>query len=389
MNKLVISSFLLVVSSLNANDENILSKDKLKSFELSKKKVIEDTNKLKKDWINPINIRYTRKNDKNSGNSTQAMISVNQPIFKSGGIYRAIKYAQVNEEYANLDIRLQKKALIQKAYNLLFSIYENKLEIKKSTLLLKNAEIDVVRKKEQVINGILDASYLDNAILKLNTTKKNLIDLEYNEKDLINNFNNIASKNYKSFKLPVFKIITKENFIKQNLELSKVKSNIEVKNELKGMKVSQYLPSLSVAYNYIRNYNISSLSKTPQEVQNVGISVSIPIDVKTFNDIQSAQIDYLQAKLAFKDKVLEEKNFFKSTMAKIQGIKEKIKITRNDAKLYQSLLNTVKEEENAGLKTQSDFNTLLNSSKIKQVEIKIFKIQKQKELLNLYSKLKK
>lgn len=145
-------SILCPFALLNAKDEDILSKDRLKQFKLSEEKVIEDSAKLQKDWINPITITYS-KIDGEITDTEKTVISVNQPIFKSGGIYSAILYAKANKIYSNLDINLQRKEMIRKAYNLLFNIHKTNLEIKKSELILKNAQIDIVRKKEQVLNG--------------------------------------------------------------------------------------------------------------------------------------------------------------------------------------------------------------------------------------------
>ncbi|AXX93376.1 hypothetical protein CPU12_08455 [Malaciobacter molluscorum LMG 25693] len=380
-------SILCPFALLNAKDEDILSKDRLKQFKLSEEKVIEDSAKLQKDWINPITITYS-KIDGEITDTEKTVISVNQPIFKSGGIYSAILYAKANKIYSNLDINLQRKEMIRKAYNLLFNIHKTNLEIKKSELILKNAQIDIVRKKEQVLNGFLDTSYLDNAILDANTAKKNLADLKYQKKAFINNFNNIASNDYKIFKLPEFNIVSKKQFISNNLEILKSQADIETKKQLKTMTISQYLPTISATYDFTRNHS-NSANIVEKEVQNVGISISMPIDVRTFNDIESSQINYLKSKLSLKTQKLEEENFFRTQMQKIETIEEKIKITKDDYKLYSSLLNTIVEEKNAGLKTKSDVDTLLNSSKVKEVELKIFKIDKQLELLELYAKLKK
>ncbi|RXJ98528.1 hypothetical protein CRU98_09145 [Arcobacter sp. CECT 8986] len=387
LNLLLISA-LCPFALLNAKDEDILSKDRLKQFKLSEQQVIEDSAKLQKDWINPITITYS-KVDGEITDTEKTVISVNQPIFKSGGIYSAILYAKANEKYSNLDIDLQRKEMIRKAYNLLFNIHKTDLEIQKSQLVLKNAQIDIIRKKEQVLNGFLDTSYLDNAILDANTAKKNLADLKYQKKELINNFNNIASNDYKIFKLPEFSIVSKKQFMDSNLNIMKSKADIETKKELKTMTISQYLPTVSATYDFTRNHGNSSSNIVEKEVQNVGISVSMPIDVRTFNDIESSQINYLKSKLSLKTQKLEEENFFRTQMQKIETIDEKIDITKDDYKLYSSLLSTIVEEKNAGLKTKSDVDTLLNSSKVKEVELKIFKIDKQLELLELYAKLKK
>ena len=131
--KLLICSLisLNLYASNEAFDEKIISEKRLETFNLSKEQIEEDSSKLKKDWINPIN----------------------QPIFQSGGIYKAIKYADSSFDYASIELDQQKKELVKQALNLLYTIEKIDLNIQKAQYTLQNAKIDVNRKKEQVLNG--------------------------------------------------------------------------------------------------------------------------------------------------------------------------------------------------------------------------------------------
>lgn len=96
--RLKIFSSVVVVglcSSLSfGNEIEILSKDRADIFDLNKQKAIEDSAKLSKDWINPITYTYSSMEYRDSQNQDRtSVVAINQPIFKSGGIYRAIKYA--------------------------------------------------------------------------------------------------------------------------------------------------------------------------------------------------------------------------------------------------------------------------------------------------------
>ena len=58
LSKLLLGSLLL--SNLQASnnfDEEILSDTRKKTFDLNEKQIKEDSLKLKKDWINPINLQ--------------------------------------------------------------------------------------------------------------------------------------------------------------------------------------------------------------------------------------------------------------------------------------------------------------------------------------------
>ena len=75
----------------------------------------------------------------------------------------------------------------------------------------------------------MDASFLDNALLTLNSTKNSLVDLKYQKQELINSFNNISSKEYTNFELPTFKMFNEKEFIENNIELKKIEADINKK----------------------------------------------------------------------------------------------------------------------------------------------------------------
>ena len=118
-----------------------------------------------------------------------------------------------------------------------------------------------------------------------------------------------------------------------------------------------------------------------------GVSVSMPLDIRAFNDIEVEKINYLSSKLNLKNIELEEKNFYKTKLSKLKMLENKRKIALDDYKLYDSLLEVIIEEKNAELKTQSDVDILQNSQKIKSIELKIYELERQIELLDLYSKI--
>ncbi|MDD2888360.1 MAG: TolC family protein [Aliarcobacter sp.] len=381
----------LIFSNLYAQteafDEKILSEKRLKNFDLTKEQIQEDSSKLRKDWINPITYQYT--NNLGEDYKTQrSMISINQPIFQSGGIYEAIKYADNSYKYADLDLSQQKKELIKEALNILFRIEKTNLNIQKAQYTLENAKIDVNRKKEQVLNGFLDASYLDDALLTLNTTKHNLVDLKYQKEELINNFNNISSSDYTQFELPTFTIFSEKEFLENNINLKKIEADIDKKGNYSFMTMAKYLPSVNAYYNYSKYHETDDNIKLQKENdQTFGVSVTVPFDSRTFNDVQSKRIDYLKSKLNLENSISDEKTFFKSKLQKLSMLDERLQITKDDLEVYDSILKTINEEKIAQIKTQSDLDTLQNSQKIKSLDLKIYEIDKQLELLEMYVKL--
>ena len=381
----------LIFSNLYAQnqtfDEKILSEKRLKNFDLTKEQIQEDSSKLKKDWINPITYQFS--NNLGEEYKTQkSMISINQPIFQSGGIYQAIKYADNSYKYANLDLEKQKKELIKEALNLLFMIEKTNLNIQKAQYTLQNAKIDVDRKKEQVLNGFLDASFLDNALLTLNTTKHNLVDLKYQKQELINNFNNISSNDYTKFELPTFILFSEKEFLENNIDLKQIEADVDKKGNYSYMTMAKYLPSINAYYNYSKYHDIDdNIKLTKENEQTFGVNVTVPFDSRTFNDVQSKRIDYLKSKLNLENSLDDEKTFFKTKLEKITMLEERLQITKDDLEVYNSILKIINEEKEAQIKTQSDLDTLQNSQKIKSLDLKIYEIDKQLELLEMYAKL--
>lgn len=374
-------------TSLFADQNNILSDTKNQILKFSYEKAKEDSAKLNKDWINPVTYKYIYNNGEEY-DTHKSFISVSQPIFKSGGIYSAIKYASSMGEYSNTSIDIQKKELIKQTLDLLFEIHKNEITIKKQKLLIKNSELDIERKKEQVLNGVLDTSFLDNAILDANTKKNSLIDLQYQRETLLNNLANFTDRSYEELELPVFKLARDKEFIKNNIYVKQQKEDIQNSYWLKNMVTSQYLPSVSFIADYTKYHDTdNNPALTEDGTTNVGFNLIVPFNVNFSNDIQSSKIEYLQKKLSLEDKIKEETSIYKNALAKVKSLDDKIEIAKSDVELYDSLLTQIQEQYTVGMKTIIDVETMENSKKIKALEIKSLNIEKQIKLLEIYSRI--
>ena len=378
---------LILGSTLWAEQNNILSDNKNQILKYSYEKAMEDSKKLNKDWINPVTYKYVYNNGEYY-DTHKSLISVSQPVFKSGGIFSAIKYAGSMDKYGRTTVDIQKKELIKQALNLLFEIKKNEITIEKQKLLVKNSELDIQRKKEQVLNGVLDTSFLDNAILDANTKKNTLIDLEYQKQSLINNLANFTDTPYDQLELPVFKLEDEKKFIDNNIYLKQQKEDIQNSYWLKSMVTSQYLPSVNFVADYTKYHEIDhNPSLTTDGTTNVGFNLTIPLDIRYSNDIQSSKISYLQKKLALQDMIIEESNLYKNSLSMIKSLDKKIDIAKQDVELYDSLLTQIKEQFDVGMKTAVDVETMENSKKIKALETKSLNIDKQMQLLEIYSRI--
>ncbi len=379
---------LALSAALFANENNILSDNKNQILNYSYEKAKEDSSKLSKDWINPVTYQYAY-SDGEEYQTVSSSISVSQPIFKSGGIYSAIKYAGATGEYTKTTIDVRKKELIKQALDILFEIKKSDITIQKQKLLIKNAELDIQRKKEQVLNGIMDTSFLDNAIIDANTQKNSLIDLQYQKQTLINNLSNFTDNTPEELDLPVFKLRSNKEFLENNIYIKQQNEDIQNSYWLSRMVTSQYLPSVNITGSYSKYHKTDNKPSliADDSSSNIGVNITIPLDIRFSNDIQSSKIEYLQKKLDLDEKIKEENNIYKNSVAKIESLDKKIEIAKKDVELYDSLLIQLQEQLSVGMTTPTDVQTMENSKKIKALDVKSLNVEKQMELLNIYSRV--
>jgi len=363
----------------------ILSEIKQKEIDFDRLKTIKDSQETKKSWINPIIFQYSYQKDNTLGSVTTTnlfSISINQPIFKSGAIYYSIKYANLAKKY-NLDqVELQKRALIKKALDLVYDYKISKLNEKIVKLKIKNAKIDVKRKKEAFLSGSGDSSLLDNAILGLNSLKLSLEDIRTNINQIKYSFANLSDLNIDNVKLPHFKIISKDKFLNENIELNSQKVYKKIKNYLYKMQVGNQL--LTVSFNGSYNYKETENKKIDkQNYYIVGISASVPLDVNAKTKIEKTKIDYLKSQVLLQDKIKELLNNYKMTIEKINSLKNKLKIYDENVKIYNSLINSTQESIKAGTSTLLDLEVLQNSKMQAVLNKRIVELQIQKTLLTI------
>lgn len=387
-NKFIVLSFVSSIALFGGDKlEDVLSQSRNEVFYLSAEKATQDSQKLEKDWINPIQFSYTYTMDVAGGGGKESNIgkfniAISQPIFKSGGIGYAIKYADASNKYAHLDIALQKKAMMKDAIKILFQLRQTDLSIKKQNLVVVNADIDVEIKKEQVIHGVMDASFLDNAIIDANAKKVALVDLQTQKTNLVNQFKNYSDKPYETLQLPVLSLLSQEEFVNNNGFIQKNQEEIIQKEWYSKMITTKYLPTINAIYNY--NHFADKSDGTNDAYY--GASISIPLDIRYKNETQSVKLDYLKAKANSENIKKEELNLYQTKLAKLENIDKKIALAQKDVELYKSLVFQVKELASVGLKTSTDATILENSLQIKSMDEAILKLDQQMELLELYAR---
>ena len=393
LKKLFLLCSLLASSILHADElGNILSDNKELLFDYDFKSNELESDMLSKSWINPVKLRYnkdytTRFGDKTIGTGTFSVI-IDQPIFRSGGIYYAIKYSQALRNANEADLTLQKRKMIGDAVSILFNLKKNKLEQQKMRYLIKNDKIDIRQKRDSYDAGLLDSSFLDQAILKKSQDEATLLELELNLLELKQRFSLLSDKKPDGLRLPVLKLMSKTKYSEQNLELKKDRLRAEQSAYNANVTVAKYLPTVSLQGQYtdgdLNPLFGGSNSMLEERYYNYGFSVSMPIDINSLTDIEASKVEKLRAAtqvLDRKDQVREEYEWIHNSLGILD---KKIILAQKDEKIYKSLFRLTKNLVQAGEKTSLDADIMQNSLQIRKLDQKIYKIDKQVQLLKLY-----
>ena len=380
-----------------------LSELKRKAFGYDYEKTEQESRKLRDSWIMPITISYTlnRQNPYNEQGAPEtqqesAAIAIDQPVFRSGGIYFGIKYAEATRDVGRLSIAQQERSLIKKAVELLMQIKQAELGIQEQKLQVANAEINLQQKREQYLSGQLDSGFLNNAIIQLNLTKQTLIDLETAKARLVSSFESISDLDYRTAKIPFLAMVDEKRFMDDTVDLKLAQRQHEQERYNKNVTLAKYLPSVSLqgSYNWQKQQGFFFANGAPVKSDSpetayyrYGLRASVPLDFNSVNDYQAAKIAWLKSRVVIDDTKRALRSLYEQVMENIDNIGKKIELSKENEKLYASLLADTKEQFAAGYKTQYDVDLLANSRQIEVLSQRMYEIDRQLELLNLYEKL--
>ena len=378
---------LLFASLLSASEiENLLSQSYNELFDLKYQQNISDKNYNSLSWLSPIMLSYEKSWSNQIGEKYSLQkrfrISIDQPIFKSGGIYFGIKYAKAKADTNALAVAKEKKQLITQAIELLISYKITMLTILKVKKQLQINQININNTKELYQAGMVDSLALDDAFVKKDQNELNLLNLQKNLTEIEEAFNKISSKDIRKLALPKLKIPSLEEFLSKNIDIALAKSNTKTLNYLYKMTASKYLPTISVGGSYNR---ISPVTPgTNRNFKNYYLRVSMPLTINSKNDIQRAKLNYMIKKIDSKHSIKSAKAFYKSIIKKLEIYNKQIALSNKELKIYKRLLASTKRLFKAGQKSKYDVETMQLSYQIKKLDKSIYKLNKELEILKLY-----
>jgi len=393
----IVSSILatLMIGTLAHSDElaQLLSKEKQDIFRYQESYNTLKSDMLQRSWIQPIRLQY-RKNYTtqfvgDTIDTSNYSIAIDQPIFKSGGIFYSIKYSDALRGVNATQIKIRKREMIGSAVNILFNFKKINLQKEKLKLLIKNDEIDIKLKSDSYEAGILDSSFLDQAIIKRNRDETDLLVLELELEKFKSEFAFLSDKNPEKLKLPHLKLIGQKEYKDEHLVLKSDKLLAKEKDYLHKMTWAKYLPELSVQGQYIKG-DLNPLFANPNlrdEYTNYSVTLSMPININSFADAEASKVAYMEASTQVIDQKKRVDLEYQTILNNLRIINKKIALDHKDEKLYQRLYSVTKNLEIAGEKTSYETELMHNSLMTKKLDQQIHKIDKQLQLLSLYIKV--
>lgn len=377
--------------------EEYISENKRYFYELEEQRIDASSDLLRDTWISPIMLNYSHGVSEAYDTKTttkKGSISIDQPIFQSGGILFGIRFAEASRHYSQYAAEVAKKKLIKDALSLLIQIKQSDLRIQKQHLLIDNAAINLELKTEQYMSGQIDSSFLDDAIIQKNEVQQVLYDLEAAKERLVSQLRVISDVAYEEVTLPTLSLIEHEEFVTHNVSYKLAQMESEKAYYSKNMIFAKYLPQFSVygGYNFDKVENLNFAGQTlggasstrETDYATYGLKVSMPLDINSYDDYEASRLTYMQAKSLQEDKKREIEAAYEQVMQNIANFEKKIALSEENKKLYKKLLEDTQKLFDVGYKTEYDVALLENSYKMQELDRELFVFDRQLEILTLY-----
>ena len=395
MKKIIIPS--LLCSLLLANELDILQKDKKELRQIEKEVIQKKYEGAKDDWIGTINLNsgLTRNHSFSKDNdsfSKSISIGFTQSVYESGGIEFGIKLA--NDELTSEIIAWENAnvAILQTIYETLLNIKKLKLQIEQSDYTLKNKDIELIIKRIQYEAGKVDIIDLNNAIMSKNNQQKENISLKNSLKDKEYELSKYTSLKSNEIEIIDFKIINKDKFLRDNLNIKYENSKVELLDTSYKQLKSTYLPkvSLSTSAGYSNNENLTT-NATGDDERNgsIGLNMSMPLfDITKDAKLEKSKLEVLKQKVNVTDIKNELVYEYEQILAQINTYDEYEKTIDSNLKLYDDLIMVNKSSNSAGMTSDYDLEVLQNTKIINEYDFQINDINKKLQYSKLYFKTK-
>ena len=384
-------------SFIFADNLEILQNDKKEFRNLEKEIIQKKYEGAKNDWIGTVNLSsgLTRSHafsKENDAFNKSISIGFSQSIYESGGIEFGIKYAKDELNSELIAWENENIAILQIIYETLLFIKKLKFQIEQSDYALKNKDIELILKKIQYEAGRVDIIDLNNAIMSKNNQQKENISLKNSLKDKEYELSKYTSFRANEIEIIDFKIIDKEKFLKDNLNIRYENSRVELLNTSYNQLKSSYKPkvTLNTSAGYSNNENLTT-NTTGDDERNgsIGLNASMPIfDITKDAKLEKSKLEVLKQKVNINDIKNELAYEYEQILTQINTYDEYEKTVENNLKLYDDLIMVNQSSNSAGMTSDYDLEVLQNTKKINEYDLQINDIDKKLQYSKLYFKTK-
>lgn len=387
--------FLLSIAALFGNEVDLLSKEKKELLFQEQKRYESEHEKLKNNWIAPLNLNASYGYDKSANDTHSDMkkiqASISQDIFRSGGISYAINYADAKKRADELGLFKEISSLNEDLFLSLLGYKKNSYELEQSTKRVANYDIEIFIKRQLYSAGKVDITELNNALMNKSGELKNYALLEANRAKYRLEISKLSDIDPESYPLYTFELVQEESYLKDNFDLQYADAQSKTYQQLYNITKSSYLPSLSISGSAgYQSYDARErLMGYDGGFYSAGLSLNIPLAYNTSATKDEAKATFLKSSVTLQDKERSLRASYAQAIELIKSYKRYIEITSKNLSLYDELITVIQAGVDMGYKTGYDLQTLKNSKDIEQFNIKINEINIELELAKLHFSINK
>lgn len=387
--------FLLSSAALFGNEVDLLSKEKKELLFQEQKRYESEHEKLKNNWIAPLNLNASYGYDKSANDTHSDMkkiqASISQDIFRSGGISYAINYADAKKRADELGLFKEISSLNEDLFLSLLGYKKNSYELEQSTKRVANYDIEIFIKRQLYSAGKVDITELNNALMSKSGELKNYALLEANRAKYRLEISKLSDIDPESYPLYTFELVQEESYLKDSFDLQYADAQSKTYQQLYNITKSSYLPSLSIngSAGYQSYDARDRLMGYDGGFYSAGLSLNIPLAYNASATKDEAKATFLKSSVTLQDKERSLRASYAQAIELIKSYKRYIEITSKNLSLYDELITVIQAGVDMGYKTGYDLQTLKNSKDIEQFNIKINEINIELELAKLHFSINK
>lgn len=391
----ILSSTLLITATYGETAP-LLSPQKQDYYEFQQQQIDASYDKLQYDWLSPINLRASAMYETSAAfgsKDTRKSISaaIAQDLFRSGGITYAIEYAYAKKQADTLALNKEIAGLNQQLINAVLTYRKNAIALQQSDIRLKNTQIEIFLKRKQYEAGDLDITFLNNALMAQSNELKNNTALRYSLAQQKYEAAKLSDLTIESVHIPTYSLTQKEAFLEEGWNVRYSQALTQSSAQQYGQVKSAYMPKLTfIADAGYQQYDAQAGLSTDYQgnFYNAGLQLTLPLTYNSSAASQEAQALYLKQQAFTADAKRQMNALYDQTVALIESYRETIRITQNNLKYYDELLNATQSAVNAGYKAGYDLQTLQNTRSIEELEIQINEINIQIQLSQLHYQMR-